>query len=139
MPLGSLRPARRPTGNNREMPMAPGPARRKRWRLRRNRRSVAAYNRWNVLTVWVREALPDQPIRGRFLVEPSGSMSLGAAYGRVRVAGLSREDAETAIRNRLQEILREPDVEVLFAGRRAVAWTDAEVALPDRRRRRAQN
>jgi protein involved in polysaccharide export with SLBB domain len=75
----------------------------------------------DVLTVWARGTLLDQPIRGRFLVEPSGKVSLGPAYGRVAVKGLTIQEAEAAVKKHLEEILQAPEVEVLAAGR-ATRW-----------------
>ncbi len=70
----------------------------------------------DVLTVWASGTLLDQPLRGRFLVEPSGKVSLGPAYGRVEVKGLTTAEAEKAIKTKLDEVLKAPDVEVLAAG-----------------------
>jgi tetratricopeptide (TPR) repeat protein len=69
----------------------------------------------DVLTVWVRGAVFYQTIQRRLLVEPSGSMSLGASYGRVKVAGLTLQEAEAAIKKHLERVLKAPDVEVLAA------------------------
>jgi protein involved in polysaccharide export with SLBB domain len=41
---------------------------------------------------------------------------LGPAYGRVEVKGLTIEEAEKAIKKKLDEILKAPEVEVLAAG-----------------------
>jgi polysaccharide export outer membrane protein len=45
-----------------------------------------------------------------FVVEPSGSLNLGAAYGKVNVAGLSPEEARDAVENHLRRILAHPRV-----------------------------
>ena len=60
----------------------------------------------DVLTVWASGTLLDQPLRGRFLVEPSGKVSLGPAYGRVEVKGLTTAEAEKAIKTKLDEVLK---------------------------------
>ena len=57
----------------------------------------------DVLTVWVRGVLWDEPIRKRVLVEPSGCISLGASYGRVKVARLTPQEAEAAIKKHLSQ------------------------------------
>ncbi len=57
----------------------------------------------DVLTVSVRGALWDEPIRKRVLVEPSGRISLGASYGRVKVARLTPQEAEAAIKKHLSQ------------------------------------
>ncbi len=56
--------------------------------------------------------LPDLPIKGVYRVEPSGKVSLGPAYHRVQLRGLTLEDAETKIRNHLADILMNPNVAV---------------------------
>ena len=85
----------------------------------------------DVLTVWANGTLLDQPVRGRFLVEPSGKVMLGPAYGRVEVKGLTIEEAEKAIKKKLDEILIAPEVEVLAAGR-ATQWP-GEMPTPSSR------
>lgn len=88
-----------------------------------NVKPSAASNRiepLDVLTVWASGTLLDQPIRGCFLVEPGGKVSLGPAYGRVDVKGLTIQEAE-AVKKHLETILRAPEVEVLAAGR-ATQW-----------------
>ncbi len=56
------------------------------------------------------------PILGLRVVEPSGTVPLGPAYGRVQVRGLSLEAAEKAIAKKLKEILQHPAVQVTFGG-----------------------
>jgi tetratricopeptide (TPR) repeat protein len=85
----------------------------------------------DVLTVWASGTLLDQPVRGRFLVEPSGKVLLGPAYGRVEVKGLTIEEAEKAIKKKLDEVLIAPEVEVLAAGR-ATQWP-GEMPMPSSR------
>jgi hypothetical protein len=53
---------------------------------------------------------PDNQIDGLFRVEPSGKVPLGPGYGRVQVAGLTFEDAETELRKKLMETLTNPEV-----------------------------
>ena len=43
----------------------------------------------------------DQPIDGYFRVESEGTVALGPAYGRVKVKGLTIEEAIEAIRKEL--------------------------------------
>ncbi len=75
----------------------------------------------DVLSVWVRGALADWPLKKRCLVEPDGGLALGAPYGRVKIAGLTVAEAEAAIKEHVNEVLSVPDVEVLPAGH-AVRW-----------------
>jgi beta-lactamase regulating signal transducer with metallopeptidase domain/protein involved in polysaccharide export with SLBB domain len=71
----------------------------------------------DLLMIRVLGTMLDQPIDRLFLVEPSGEVSLGPAYGRVEVKGLTIEEAEVAIQKKLQETLSKPDVQVTAAGR----------------------
>ena len=60
---------------------------------------------------------PENPIQNIFSVEPGGTVSLGTAYGRVDVKGLSLSDAEKAIKKKLQAGgALEPAVSVTLAG-----------------------
>jgi beta-lactamase regulating signal transducer with metallopeptidase domain/protein involved in polysaccharide export with SLBB domain len=67
--------------------------------------------------------LPDAPIWDNFVVEPSGTVALGPQYGRVKVAGLTFEEAEQAIKKHLAQKVGEVEVQVTLAapaGRQAV-------------------
>lgn len=68
-----------------------------------------------VLLINVTETLPNAPIAGPFVVAPDGSINLGFNYGSLRVAGLTLEQIQTAIRNHLSNILRNPQVTVALA------------------------
>ena len=70
---------------------------------------------YDVLQIRVMGTLPDQPIDGFFLVEAEGIVTLGPAYGTVRVAGMTIEEATRAITNALQAVLSNPDVSVQLA------------------------
>lgn len=65
------------------------------------------------IQVW--GTLPDAPISGGFLVQPGGLVDLGIRYGAVDVAGKSVTEAEAAIRDHLQQYLRDPVVSVTLA------------------------
>ncbi|MGO9114969.1 MAG: protein kinase domain-containing protein, partial [Thermoguttaceae bacterium] len=67
---------------------------------------------------------PEQPIQGVELVEPTGTVPLGPPYGRVKLDGLTLEGAEQAIKEKLREFLRQPEVSVALAG-----WTGQGLAL----------
>jgi len=54
----------------------------------------------------------DAPIHGLYLVEPSGMLNLGAAYGKVKVGGLSLEEASDAVVKQLKRTLTNPTVSV---------------------------
>jgi polysaccharide export outer membrane protein len=69
---------------------------------------------YDVLQVRVNNALPDQPIFDYFIVD-EGKINLGPAYGWVRVAGMTIDEATDVIRTHLQGILRQPEVAVTLA------------------------
>jgi polysaccharide biosynthesis/export protein len=70
---------------------------------------------YDVLQVRVIGTLLDQPIDGFFLVEGDGIITLGPAYGRVHVAGMTVEEASATIRQKLEAVLQRPEVSVQLA------------------------
>ena len=70
---------------------------------------------YDVLQIRVVGTLPNQQIDGFFLVEAEGIVTLGPAYGTVRVAGMTIEEATRAITKQLQSVLSNPDVSVQLA------------------------
>ncbi len=70
---------------------------------------------YDVLQIRAIGTLLDQPIDGFFLVEGEGIVTLGPAYGRVRVAGMTVEQAADVIRHKLEEQLNRPEVSVQLA------------------------
>jgi len=69
----------------------------------------------DALSIQVQNTLPDAPIAGIFAVEPGGLVKLGPRYGAVKVAGLTVEDAENAIKKHLASSLKDPVVYVTLA------------------------
>jgi len=67
------------------------------------------------LLIRVANAFADQPIADAFAVDPEGMVDLGPSYGRVRVAGLTVDEAQAAIRRHLSHIIEEPIVSVSLA------------------------
>ncbi|MEM9354496.1 MAG: polysaccharide biosynthesis/export family protein, partial [Planctomycetota bacterium] len=67
------------------------------------------------LQVRVVGALPDQPISGVFSVEPSGTLALGPAYGRVNVVGMTLVASENAITEMLSAVVTGAQVQVTLA------------------------
>ena len=59
---------------------------------------------------------PDQPIQDIILVEPSGNISLGPAYGRVKVDGLTLQEAEQAIKKQLLPVAPKLEISTTLAG-----------------------
>ncbi len=66
----------------------------------------------DVLQVEVEGTKLEQPIRGLYLVEPGGMLNLGPGYGKVRVGGLSLEEAAAAVSKQLKRTLSNPQVSV---------------------------
>jgi polysaccharide biosynthesis/export protein len=70
---------------------------------------------YDVLQIRVTGTILDQPIDGFFLVEGEGVISLGPAYGRVRVVGMTIDEATRVITNKLSDLLAKPYVSVQLA------------------------
>jgi len=87
---------------------------------------------YDVLQIRVLGTLLDQPVDGFFLVEGEGFVTLGPAYGRVHLAGMTIEQATAAIRAKLQEVLSKPEVSVQLARTAGVAPITGEFLVgPD--------
>jgi len=67
------------------------------------------------LLIRVLGTLPDQPIAEAFAVDPDGTVDLGPSYGRVKVVGLTTDEAQSAIQQHLAEFLQSPQVSVSLA------------------------
>ena len=82
---------------------------------------------YDVLQIQVMGTLLDHPIGptdsygrptpdgGYYLIEAEGTVNLGPAYGTVRVAGMTIEETEEAVRRHLLLVLRDPVVSVKLA------------------------
>jgi polysaccharide export outer membrane protein len=87
---------------------------------------------YDVLQIRAIGTLLDQPIDGFFLVEGEGIVTLGPAYGRVRVAGMTVEQAADVIRHKLEEQLNRPEVSVQLARTSGTAPVTGEYLIgPD--------
>jgi polysaccharide biosynthesis/export protein len=64
------------------------------------------------LVIQVTGTLPDAPIGGTYIIEPSGAINLGNPYGLVQVQGMTIEEAKRAIELQLTQTLRQPVVSV---------------------------
>jgi hypothetical protein len=64
--------------------------------------------------------LADVPIRGTYLVDPDGCVNLGVVYGKVKVSGMTANEAQAAVLANLQKVLASPQVVVSIAG-----WRDS--------------
>jgi polysaccharide export outer membrane protein len=56
-----------------------------------------------------------EPITGTYAIEPGGAVNLGASYGRVRIQGMTVEEAAEAIFQQLSRVLQNPRVTVTLA------------------------
>jgi protein involved in polysaccharide export with SLBB domain len=72
------------------------------------RDNIARIRAGDRLYLHVIDALPGNPIKGVYQVEPSGKLPLGPVYGRVEVTGLTPEEAEKKVRDHLAAILKDP-------------------------------
>lgn len=61
----------------------------------------------------------NNPLRGEFFIEPSGTVPLGPTYGRVKVAGLNITEAEAAIQKHLSANWSDPVVQLTALARTA--------------------
>ena len=66
-------------------------------------------------------------INGDFTIQPDGTVDLGPVYGSVRVAGLTVEQAENAIRNHLTQYTRNPETGDL----EGIVTPEISVTLPN--------
>jgi protein involved in polysaccharide export with SLBB domain len=71
----------------------------------------------DILKIQVIGTILDLPIDGYYLVEPNGQVTLGLAYGRTNVKGLTVAQAEEKITRHLSKLLAKPDVQVTVAGK----------------------
>ena len=87
---------------------------------------------YDVLQIQALGTLTDQPIHDYYMVEPEGIVSLGIAYGTVRVAGMTIEEAAKAITRKLQVSLAQPTVSVQLARSAATQPVTGEyIVAPD--------
>lgn len=89
---------------------------------------------FDALLIRVSGALPDQPINDAYSVDSDGSVNLGPAYGRIKVEGLTIEEAEDEIRTQLSQILTEVSVSIsLLQSAGAQQVTGQHLVAPDGR------
>ncbi|MDZ4658319.1 MAG: sigma-70 family RNA polymerase sigma factor [Bythopirellula sp.] len=69
------------------------------------------------IKIEVEGAFPDRPINGIYVIEPTGTVALGASYGRAKIVGMSVLDAEQAILEQLKKIVDDPLLQVTLVGR----------------------
>jgi polysaccharide biosynthesis/export protein len=67
---------------------------------------------YDLLMIRAAGTLRDAPINDYFLVDGEGAVNLGAAYGKIRITGLTIEEGTKVITDFLGQILREPTVSI---------------------------
>jgi polysaccharide biosynthesis/export protein len=70
---------------------------------------------FDAILIRVANAYSDQPIADAYFISPEGEVDLGPGYGRVRVVGLTTDEAQAEIRRRLAQIIDNPEVSVSLA------------------------
>lgn len=89
---------------------------------------------FDVILVRVTGAYPDQPIDDAYSIDADGSINLGPTYGRIRVTGLTTEEAEDEVRTELAQILTSVDVSIsLIQSAGAQQVTGQHLVGPDGR------
>jgi polysaccharide biosynthesis/export protein len=89
---------------------------------------------FDVILIRVVGALPDQPIDDQYSIDADGTVNLGPTYGRIKILGLTIEEAEDEIRDQLAKILTDVEVSVsLLASSGAQAITGQHLVAMDGR------
>src|SRR5262249_4872497 len=86
----------------------------------------------DALFIIVPGALDQEPLQEIYLVEPEGSVALGASYVKVSVVGMTLDQAKTAIENQLKKVLKSPETVVAVAQTKGVQQIRGEhLVRPD--------
>jgi protein involved in polysaccharide export with SLBB domain len=86
----------------------------------------------DILIIQVPNAFPTDPISGLYPVDPDGTVNIGLAYGRVRVTGLTIEDARAAIEEFLKPRIKDVKAIVALGQSRALQQIrGAHLVSPD--------
>src|SRR6478752_8956952 len=70
---------------------------------------------FDAVLIRVANAFSDQPIADAFFITPEGDVDLGPSYGRVKVVGLTTDEAQAEVRRRLSQYIDNPVVSVSLA------------------------
>jgi polysaccharide biosynthesis/export protein len=70
---------------------------------------------FDAILIRVANAFADQPIADAFFIDPEGNVDLGPTYGRVKVVGLTVDEAQSEIRRHLSQLIQDPIVSVSLA------------------------
>jgi polysaccharide export outer membrane protein len=69
----------------------------------------------DALLIQVTGALEAAPIAGVYGIDPDGTVDLGPSYGKVRVAGLTLDEARAAIESQLRTVVKTPRAHVALS------------------------
>lgn len=67
------------------------------------------------LLIRVLGVLPEEPIANAYSVDPEGTVDLGPSYGKIKVVGLTTDEAQDAIRKQLGKLFEDVQVSVSLA------------------------
>ncbi len=67
---------------------------------------------YDVLLIRASGTLLDAPINNYYVVEEEGTVDLGAIYGKIRITGMTIDEATSVVTHYLQQILRQPEVSI---------------------------
>lgn len=67
---------------------------------------------FDTLQIDVLGTLLEQPINNVYMIEADGTINFGSTYGKVRLAGMTTDQATEAIRQQLLHVLKQPEVSV---------------------------
>src|SRR5437762_5529414 len=67
---------------------------------------------FDYVLIRVSNALSTEPIADAFSISPEGDVDLGPSYGRVKIVGLTTDEAQAEIRRRLAQTIVDPQVSV---------------------------
>jgi polysaccharide export outer membrane protein len=70
---------------------------------------------YDVMQIKVLGTLLDQPIDNYYLVEAEGTIDLGPAYGKIRIMGMTIEEAQREVKTKLELVLARPEVSIQLA------------------------
>ncbi|MCI0332577.1 MAG: polysaccharide biosynthesis/export family protein [Planctomycetes bacterium] len=81
---------------------------------------------FDAILIRVANAFADQPIAEAFFIDPEGNVDLGPTYGKVKVVGMTTEEAQAAIRRHLAQLIEDPQVSVSLAASAGVQQITGE-------------
>jgi beta-lactamase regulating signal transducer with metallopeptidase domain/protein involved in polysaccharide export with SLBB domain len=73
-----------------------------------------------VVAINVAGAPAEHPINDSYLVQSDGNVALGPVYGRVKIDGMTIEEAESAVVAHLSKVLRDPRVQITWVNQPVV-------------------